>query len=135
MSENFTDAINQAVRLRSMLDDEFEALSNNLIDTFENLQPLKGELLSLLTSFVKRAVENQPVDIGSSPDWQNFRDHMQTCRDAHLRNEILIRSRLDAIRGTLRILQNSADMEGACQIYDRMGRIADRFGGKRYADA
>jgi flagellar biosynthesis/type III secretory pathway chaperone len=135
MSENFTDAINQAVRLRSMLDDEFEALSNNLIDTFENLQPLKGELLSLLTSFVKRAVENQPVDIGPSPDWQNFRDHMQTCRDAHLRNEILIRSRLDAIRGTLRILQNSADMEGACQIYDRMGRIADRFGGKRYADA
>ena len=135
MSDNFTDAINQAVRLRSILDDEFDALSNNLIDTFENLQPLKGELLSLLTSFVKRVAENQPVDTASSPDWQNFRDHMQTCRDAHLRNEILIRSRLDAIRGTLGILQNSADMEGACQIYDRMGRIADRFGGKRYADA
>jgi len=135
MSDDFTDAINQAVRLRSILDDEFEALSNDLIETFENLQPLKGELLSLLTSFVQITAEHQSVNVVSSPGWQNFREQMQTCRDAHLRNEILIRSRLDAIRGTLRILQNSADMDGACQIYDRMGRIADRFGGNRYADA
>jgi len=135
MSDDFTDAINQAVRLRSILDDEFEALSNDLIETFENLQPLKGELLSLLTSFVQCTAERQPVAAASSPGWQNFREQMQTCRDAHLRNEILIRSRLDAIRGTLRILQNSADLDGACQIYDRMGRISDRIGGKRYADA
>ena len=95
----------------------------------------KGELLSLLTAIVQQAADRQPEDAASAPGWQNFRDHMQSCRDAHLRNEILIRSRLDAIRGTLRILQNSADMDGACQIYDRMGRIADRFGGNRYADA
>jgi flagellar biosynthesis/type III secretory pathway chaperone len=135
MSGDFTDAINHAERLRSILDDEFEALSNNRIDAFENLQPIKIELLSLLTVIVQQTADGKAKGSPPAPDWQDFYDHMQSCRDAHLRNEILIRSRLDAIRGTLRILQNSADMDTACQIYDRMGRISDRFGGKRYADA
>ena len=135
MSGDFADAINHAVRLRAILDDEFEALSHNQIDAFENLQSIKGELLTLLTAIVQQTANHQQQGHTPAADWQEFRNHMQSCREAHLRNEILIRSRLDAIRGTLRILQNSADMDAACEVYDRMGRISDRFGGKRYADA
>lgn len=135
MTGYFADAIRHAVRLRAILDDEFQALSSNQLDTFENLQPIKSELLSLLTVIVQQAADCKPEGSALAPDWQDFRDHMQSCREAHLRNELLIRSRLDTIRGTLRILQNSADMDAACQIYDRMGRISDRYGGKRYADA
>lgn len=135
MTGYFADAIRHAVRLRAILDDEFQALSSNQLDTFENLQPIKSELLSLLTVIVQQAADCKPEGSAPAPDWQDFRDHMQSCREAHLRNELLIRSRLDTIRGTLRILQNSADMDAACQIYDRMGRISDRYGGKRYADA
>jgi flagellar biosynthesis/type III secretory pathway chaperone len=135
MSGAFEDAIKHAVRLRAILDDEFEALSSNLLDTFENLQPIKGELLSLLTAIVQQAADRQPDTPIQAAGWQEFCDQMRSCREGHLRNEILIRSRLDAVRGTLRILQNSADMDSACQIYDRLGRISDRFGSTRYADA
>jgi flagellar biosynthesis/type III secretory pathway chaperone len=135
MNPDLAGAITYSVRLREILDEEFELLSNNQIDAFENLQLIKGELLALLSAVVQHAADCKPKAADLAPDWQIFCDQMQMCREAHLRNEILIRSRLDAILGTLRILQNSADMDSACQIYDRMGRISDRFGGKHYADA
>ena len=60
---------------------------------------------------------------------------MQVCRKIHLRNEILIRSRLEAIRGTLRILQNSSEADSAVELYDRLGRVSESYGHKRYTDA
>ena len=64
-----------------------------------------------------------------------FMGRMQACRDGHQRNEILIRSRLEAIRNTLRILQNSSETDGALQLYDRLGRVSEGYARKRYTDA
>ena len=46
MNPDLAGAITYSVRLREILDEEFELLSNNQIDAFENLQLIKGELLA-----------------------------------------------------------------------------------------
>ena len=59
---------------------------------------------------------------------------MNECREAHRRNDVLLRSKLEAIRGTLRMLQ-SADESSSVDIYDRLGRVGGGPRGRGYQDA
>ena len=138
MNAGIAAAIDNADRLGLVLNEEFQALSTDDIDGFEKLQPVKAQLLALLTAFVQTLPEPAPVTTPpteNEPIREAFYSRMQECRNNHQRNEILIRSRLEAIRGTLRILQNSSEQDGAVQLYDRLGRVSDGYGRKRYADA
>lgn len=137
MSAEVIAAADQANRLALLLDEEFQALSSNQIDAFEKLQPVKAQLLAALTAFVQTIPPASAMTDGADPDpgLQAFYARMQECRNTHQRNEILIRSRLEAIQGTLRILQNSSEQDGAVQLYDRLGRVSAGYGRKRYTDA
>ena len=79
------------------------------------------------------AVEGS-LNPADSPHWQTFQGLMTECRDAHRRNDILIRNKLDTIRATLRILQNSENSHSV-DVYDRMGRIAPQMNRRGYSDA
>jgi len=138
MNVGIAAAIDNADRLGLVLNEEFQALSTDDIDGFEKLQPVKAQLLALLTAFVQTLPEPPPATTPppeNDPIGEAFYSRMQECRNNHQRNEILIRSRLEAIRGTLRILQNSSEQDGAVQLYDRLGRVSDGYGRKRYSDA
>lgn len=109
-----------ALQLAQMLELEFQALRNQDLDHFEQLQPVKTELLNTITNLVPEAAIVQ-----SDPKWQDFRANMMVCRDLHRRNEVLIERKLEAIRGTLqslRIQENTSPIE----VYDRLGQI-NRF--------
>lgn len=138
MSAGTRTAIEYADRLALVLDEEFQSLSDDDIDGFEKLQPLKAELLATLGAYIQTITQQNdgshpPAE--KEPAWQFFMGRMQACRDGHQRNEILIRSRLEAIRNTLRILQNSSETDGALQLYDRLGRVSEGYARKRYTDA
>lgn len=118
-----------ATQLAQILELEFQALRKQEIDHFEQLQPVKAELLGLITSLAPPAEELQ-----STPDWQEFRSTMTDCRDLHRRNQVLIERKLDAIRGTLQSLR-LPDATSSLEVYDRLGHIARFSRAQGYNDA
>lgn len=118
-----------AVSLSQMLAQEFEALRNQDLDQFEQLQPVKTELLAEITRLAPAAPEMQAL-----PEWQDFRATMLACRDAHRRNAVLMERKLEAIRGTLQSLR----VDGAAssvEVYDRLGHISRFSRHSGYSDA
>jgi flagellar biosynthesis/type III secretory pathway chaperone len=112
-----------------MLEQEFEALRKQEIDQFEQLQPVKTELLAEITRLAPSA-----ADIQALPEWQVFRNTMINCRDLHRRNTVLMERKLEAIRGTLQSLRVD-DAASPVEVYDRLGHIS-RFGrNSGYSDA
>lgn len=125
-------------RLRALLDDEFEALKAQDLEWFERMQPLKLELLQSLGSAMPPDSTATAADAAQvalqMQQWDDFVAVMNECREAHRRNDVLIRSKLEAIRGTLRMLQ-SADESSSVDIYDRLGRVGGGPRGRGYQDA
>jgi flagellar biosynthesis/type III secretory pathway chaperone len=112
-----------------MLEQEFEALRTQQIDQFEQLQPVKAELLAEITRLAPPAADMQAL-----PEWQEFRDTMIQCRDLHRRNAVLMERKLEAIRGTLQSLRVDDDASSV-EVYDRLGHVS-RFGrNSGYSDA
>jgi hypothetical protein len=128
-----TDSISYATKLADqlaqMLEQEFEALRTQQIDQFEQLQPVKAELLAEITRLAPPAADMQAL-----PEWQEFRDTMIQCRDLHRRNAVLMERKLEAIRGTLQSLRVDGDASSV-EVYDRLGHVS-RFGrNSGYSDA
>lgn len=118
-----------ATQLAQMLELEFQALRKQEIDHFEQLQPVKAELLGSITNMAPSAEVLQSV-----PEWQEFRTTMAGCRDLHRRNQVLIERKLDAIRGTLQSLR-LPDTTSSIEVYDRLGHIARFSRNQGYNDA
>ena len=115
----------RAQRLLTLLGDEFAALKAQQIDTFEQLQPGKSELLTAMG--ILTGVTGQDADSAdrplSDPAWDTFKGIMVQCRDAHRRNELLIAHQLDAIRGTISALQGTSG-QASVEVYDRLGKLS-----------
>ena len=129
MSEALHQAKDLAKQLASILELEFQALRDQQLDQFEQLQPVKNELLSEIGRLAPAA-----DDLQALPAWQDFRETMLVCRDLHRRNALVMDRKLDAIRGTLDSLRLQ-DSANPVEVYDRLGNIA-RFSRKNaYSDA
>jgi len=129
LSDSVQPAKDLATQLSHMLEQEFEALRSQQLDQFEQLQPLKNELLAEITRLAPDATEVQ-----TSAQWQDFRQMMVVCRDLHRRNAVLMERKLEAIRGTLESLR-FPDPASSVEVYDRLGHIS-RFSRKSgYSDA
>jgi len=118
-----------ATQLGQVLELEFQSLRKQDIDHFEQLQPVKAELLSSITTLAPPTEELQ-----SSPEWQEFRGTMAECRDLHRRNQVLIERKLEAIRGTLQSLRVE-DPASSIEVYNRLGHVARFSRAQGYNDA
>ena len=125
---DYAGSLAQAERLKVILDDEFDALRAQDMARFEALQPSKAEILSALALLAKRVLETPGAT--DDPHWLAVQTLVNECREAHRRNDILIRSKLESIRATLRMLQN-ADSDTAVDVYDRLGRLSGPGRGRR----
>jgi flagellar biosynthesis/type III secretory pathway chaperone len=129
LTDSIPYATKLADQLAQMLEQEFEALRTQQIDQFEQLQPVKAELLAEITRLAPPAADMQAL-----PEWQEFRDTMIQCRDLHRRNAVLMERKLEAIRGTLQSLRVDGDASSV-EVYDRLGHVS-RFGrNSGYSDA
>jgi hypothetical protein len=127
-------AMAAVARLGAWLEDEFDALKTQDMDRFEQLQPGKTEQLQALTAWAAASAP-PPGSEGPAPaDWTDFQEQIRLCRDAHWRNETLMSRQLDAIRGTLQALQLS-DPASSVDLYDRMGQMSRRMGGRGFGNA
>jgi len=122
-------AMQLAEQLAQLLEQEFAALRSQDIDQFEQLQPVKNELLAEITRLAPPGTEIQ-----SLPEWQDFRATMVACRDAHRRNAVLMERKLEAIRGTLQSLRVNGE-SSSVEVYDRLGHISRFSRNSGYSDA
>ena len=141
LSDAIAAGCEQARRLGGLLEDEFKALSAQDLPRFESMQAAKEEILAALAQLVQglttAAGETGVAPSESMPDdaqWEQFQQLMSDCREAHRRNDILIRTKLESIRAALRILQNSEN-SSSVEVYDRMGKMYGYRRGRGYEDA
>ena len=99
------------------------------LDRFDALAQQKSDLLTQL-GHITGIAEKSDADALDS-QWDGFKARMQSCRQLHQRNEILLIRKLDAIRGTLHTLRGAPGVVRAAQA-DR-SRIREQQGGRQSA--
>ena len=118
-----------AVTLNTLLDDEYEALKTQNLDTFETLQPEKLNLFDQLAGsgiFTEQTEQTDTAhltELLESPLWSEITTTLERCKAAHQRNEHLISKQLDAIKGALSSLQVGQEKD-TVEIYTKMGKMA-----------
>ena len=118
-----------ARELEQILEQEFQALQDQKLDSFESLQPGKSDLLAQLARLCPPADELQ-----NQPQWADLRESLVRGRDAHRRNAVLIERKLEAIRGALSSLQVE-NPTSSVEVYDRLGKVSRFNKGRGYQDA
>ena len=118
-------------QLKSTLDEEFMALSEKNLDHLESVQIRKVSLLESIQAQwpqdadtgADASTDSQPGnDEPSDPLWDEARSLMNECKEAHIRNDLLLKRQLEVVRTVLSSLtQRSADNHTA--LYDKMGRM------------
>ena len=118
-------------QLKSTLEEEFIALSEKNLDRLDSVQSRKVSLLESIqaqwpqdadtgaeTSTDSQLDNDEPSD----PLWDEARSLMNECKEAHIRNDLLLKRQLEVVRTVLSSLtQRSADNHTA--LYDKMGRM------------
>lgn len=129
-SPELVAALEHGLALHQLLENEFEALRLQDLDTFESLQDTKLAIFETLTTLTGTGTDENRLD---APEWDTFKNLIKDCRDLHRRNEVLISRKLDAIRGTLHTLRGS-DPTASVEVYDRLGRLSRGRGGRGYEE-
>tara|TARA_B100001989_G_C24360215_1_gene374102 strand:+ start:93 stop:506 length:414 start_codon:yes stop_codon:yes gene_type:complete len=118
-------------QLKSTLEEEFIALSEKNLDRLDSVQIRKVSLLETIQAQwpqdadtgAETSTDSQPDnDEPSDPLWDEARSLMNECKEAHIRNDLLLKRQLEVVRTVLSSLtQRSADNHTA--LYDKMGRM------------
>jgi flagellar biosynthesis/type III secretory pathway chaperone len=123
------DILTLGNQLKSTLEEEFIALGEKNLDHLETVQVRKVELLQAIqTQWPAQAssdsddAEDQASADTSDPLWDEARTLINECKEAHIRNDLLLKRQLEVVRTVLSSLtQRSADNHSA--LYDKMGRM------------
>jgi flagellar biosynthesis/type III secretory pathway chaperone len=104
--------------LSQLLAQEFETLRAQDMVAFEALQADKQAVLDALNALGQREGGEWLQDA----DWQPFVEQLRACREAHHRNETLLRRQLDVVRMALATLTHQDEPD----LYDRLGNPGSR---------
>jgi flagellar biosynthesis/type III secretory pathway chaperone len=128
------DILTLGNQLKSTLEEEFIALGEKNLDHLETVQVRKVELLQAIQTqwpaHVASDSDSEDADDQDSPDtadplWDEARTLINECKEAHIRNDLLLKRQLEVVRTVLSSLtQRSADNHSA--LYDKMGRMKRR---------
>ncbi|NCF44592.1 MAG: hypothetical protein GWP70_07180 [Proteobacteria bacterium] len=114
--------------LKNTLEEEFIALAEKNLDHLETVQVRKVDLLQSIQAQWPQDVAGgedvaaPPVPATEDPLWNEARTLLNECKEAHIRNDLLLKRQLEVVRTVLSSLtQRSADNHSA--LYDKMGRM------------
>ena len=122
------DILTLGNQLKSSLEEEFIALSEKNLDLLETVQQRKVELLQSIQAQWPQEISSESDESAASdvdmsdPLWDEARTLLNECKEAHIRNDLLLKRQLEVVRTVLTSLtQRSADNHSA--LYDKMGRM------------
>ena len=136
--EALTEGLANAKVLAEILDTEFSLLNSGNIDSFERLQSQKSDTLNALSDLIPlltHELEKPDTDdpIAQSTVIEEIKDVLAGCRDAHLKNAILIDRKIESTRSALEVLRSSQAAE-TVETYDQLGRIRRGYGRGRQTE-
>ena len=105
-------------RLSLVLDKEFEALAQKILPLLESLQSQKVDLLSEIESSWK----NSPNLDKDDSSFEEIRSLIETCREKHIRNDILLRKQIDEVQALIGTLTSQTSGNYG-NVYNKLGRI------------
>ena len=132
------DGMRKANALAALLQEEFGLLTAGDLDSFEALQSRKAEVLESLSALVPTLSGEAPIEEGPDVDASvalidDIKEVLATCRDAHLKNAILIDRKIEATRSALEVLRSSRSADTG-ETYDKLGRIKRGYSRDRQTD-
>lgn len=105
-------------RLSLVLDKEFEALALKNLPLLESLQSQKVELLSEIESSWKASPDLDKDD----NSFKEVRSLIETCREKHIRNDILLRKQIDEVQALIGTLTSQTSGNYG-NVYNKLGKI------------
>ena len=105
-------------RLEVVLDKEFEALAQKNLPLLESLQSQKVDLLSEIESSWKKSPDLDKDD----SSFNEVRSLIETCREKHVRNDILLRKQIDEVQALIGTLTSQTSGNYG-NVYNKLGRI------------
>ena len=137
-SDLLRNGMHKANTLYALLQEELALLTAGDLDSFEALQSRKAEVLESLSALMPTLSGEVPIEEGSDVDAtialiDNIKEVLATCRDAHLKNAILIDRKIEATRSALEVLRSSRSVDTG-ETYDKLGRIQRGYSRDRQTD-
>ncbi len=121
------DGIHKANALVTLLGEEFALLKAGDLESFEALQAKKSETLEALSALMP--VLTGEVSLTETDDSETastlveeIKVLLATCRDAHLKNAMLIDRKIEATRSALEVLRSSRSADTG-ETYDKLGKL------------
>ena len=105
-------------RLSLVLDKEFEALAQKNLPLLESLQGQKVELLSE----IEVSWKNSPDLDKDESFFKEVRSLIETCREKHIRNDILLRKQIDEVQALIGTLTSQTSGNYG-NVYNKLGKI------------
>ncbi|MBT6105804.1 flagellar protein FlgN [SAR92 clade bacterium H231] len=140
-SEYLAQTRHKAQVLKQVLEKEFQALKDQDLTHFDELQEQKLEILSFLASedLLERVKiytqdSNKKTAMANLSAWDDIMLLIADCKDMHSRNEMFISRKLETIRGALQTIQ-SPDPMNTVEVYDRLGKIRPNRSRQTMGDA
>ena len=132
------DGMDKANALASLLQEELALLTEGDLDSFEALQSRKADILESLSALVPTLSGDVPIEEGADVDASvalidDIKEVLATCRDAHLKNAVLIDRKMEATRSALEVLRSSRSADIG-ETYDKLGKIKRGYSRDRQAD-
>ncbi|MDG1165536.1 MAG: flagellar export chaperone FlgN [Porticoccaceae bacterium] len=131
----------KALVLKQVLESEFQALKDQDLTQFDELQKQKLDILTFLASEdllerVKLYTEanDKQTALDNLSAWDEIMLLIAECKDLHRRNEVFISRKLETIRGALHSIQ-SPDPMNTVEVYDRLGKIRPNRSRQTMGDA
>ncbi|MDG1134240.1 MAG: hypothetical protein P8N67_07665 [Pseudomonadales bacterium] len=118
--EAITDVIAVGTLLKNTLEEEFIALSEKNLEHLESVQIKKVELLQQLEgTWPSGDAEAFAAD---EPLWNEARTLISECKEAHIRNDLLLKRQLEVVRTVLASLTKRST-DNSSNLYDKMGKM------------
>lgn len=126
-TDTLRDGIHKANALVTLLGEEFALLKAGDLESFEALQAKKSETLEALSALMP--VLTGEVSLTETDDSETastlveeIKVLLATCRDAHLKNAMLIDRKIEATRSALEVLRSSRSADTG-ETYDKLGKL------------
>ena len=121
------ECLHKANALNALLEEELTLLKAGDLESFEALQAKKSETLEALSTLIPLLTGDVSLteaedDEAVVPLVEEINALLATCRDAHLRNAMLIDRKMEATRSALEVLRSSRSADTG-ETYDRLGKL------------
>ena len=124
--------LNLARTLSSVLEEEFSVLESKDLEALETIQDRKVSVLqqldsawSNLNAHREAAAEELQDPANQDSLWQEAIGLINNCKEAHIRNDLLLKKQLEVVRNVLSAITKKSDT-GQGDLYDKMGRIGKK---------